>query len=120
METALTTLESRGGRGGVARIGDSTTQDSDKSASMALMGRVVKAVDKMADSELEKIIRFAVEVRDDTSNHARERMRAAELLNTMIAKGVDIAQYIDKNDRLDKGKPTANVVNVTYVLVFDE
>jgi hypothetical protein len=44
-------------------------------------------------------------VRDNGATD-RERLRAAELLATLAHKGLDVAMYVDKNLRLDSGKPT--------------
>jgi hypothetical protein len=83
------------------------------------MQRVVNASEQLADKQLVKMINFAVSVRDNEDASDRDRMRAVELLNAMIAKGVDVAQYIDKLDRIDSGKPTERT-EVTLKVTFDE
>lgn len=65
--------------------------------------------DVLMDDELAKSIRFAVNVRDDPNMGPRERLRASELLESIRARGIDLAKYIDERDRVDKGGATERV-----------
>lgn len=87
---------------------------------MKLMQSMVRVATGIADKEIAKMVNLAVTVRDDPKLSARDRMRAVELLNAMIAKGIDVAQYIDKTERLDSGKPTENVGVKLLKVEFDE
>ncbi len=62
------------------------------------------------NSELEKNIRFAIGVRDDENASHRDRLRAMELLESIAKRGIDIAMYLEKNERIDSGQATESVV----------
>ena len=90
-------------------------------STMTLMQKVVNATDKLYDLEIQKIVDFAVGVRDHPDAGFRDKLRACELLNNLMEKGIDVAQYLDKNDRLDSGKSTENIKeDVNYKIAFDE
>lgn len=76
------------------------------SSSMKLMQSVVRVANNIAAEELSKMIRFAVSVRDNEECSARDRMRATELLASLMNKGIDVAQYIDKAERAAAGIST--------------
>lgn len=71
--------------------------------------RQLKRAEDLADRDWGQIVQFAARVRDDKTASIRDRIRATELLTTLIAKGVDVAVILDKNERLDGGKSTENV-----------
>ena len=91
----------------------------DDRTAMGLMKKVVAVSHKLVDEQVQKIIDVAVSIRDNPDASGRDRLRASELLEKLAAKGVDVAQYIDKTERLDQGKPTENV-NEVFRLSFDE
>lgn len=83
--------------------------------------RAVNRGETVAEEQYRKNVQLAVEMRDDPRRADRVRQRAAEFLNAMIEKGVDIAMYIDKTERIDSGQATERVVHeqTTYRLEFD-
>ena len=71
----------------------------------------------VAGEGLAKAIRLAQSLVDDDLATARDRLRASEFLSSVTAKGIDVAMYLDKNDRLDSGKLTENVKHDHAVVV---
>lgn len=76
---------------------------------IAYLKRQLHATDVLLDDELRKSIEFAVNVRDSPNVGPRERLRASELLESIRARGVEIAKYIDQQDRIEGGKSTERV-----------
>ena len=89
-------------------------------AHLWLLQRMVEHSTNLADIEIEKTVRMAVSIRDDPDATRRDRMRAGELINALVAKGVDVAMYLHKNERLDDGHLTERVEHVSYAVAFDE
>lgn len=86
---------------------------------MRLMQRMVGLGHSMLDEQIQKIIETAVAVRDHPQASTRDRLRAGELIKSLIDRGIDVAMYLDKNNRMDDGKPTEIVDNRILRLEFD-
>ena len=82
---------------------------------LAMLEKQARHGEEVSDEQLKININYAVGIRDGEGYNSRERMRAIEYLDSIIARGVDVAMYLDKNDRLDGGHVTERVGFVKYV-----
>lgn len=98
--TTLPTPDPQGGNGG------STPRVS---ASLAFLQRRLERSAHLEQHEWEPTVLFARTVREDPKACNRDRIRASELLTSLMERGVDVAEKIDKIDRLDSGKATENI-----------
>lgn len=69
----------------------------------------VRKTDDIAEDQIAQIVRFAVNLRDDPDSTPRDRLRASELLMSIVNKGIDVAMYLDKSERVDDGANTERV-----------
>lgn len=103
-------LATRGAMGGLPLAPTGTPRSA-----LAYLTRTLNAGAELTESELAANIKFAVGVRDDPSASRRDKLRAVAHLDALMARGVDIAMYLDKCDRLDGGGVTERVGFVKYV-----
>jgi len=89
-------------------------------STMKLMQSVVNAGVDIADNELAKMVAFAAAVRDDADTPARDKIRACELLATLLKQGVDVSMYLGKFQRMDAGRPTEVVETRVFKIEFDQ
>lgn len=73
----------------------------------------------LAETVTADTVRFALSVREDPSASYRDRIRASELIEAMVKRGVDIALYLDKADRVESGQPTEVVEHREMRVEFD-
>ena len=71
--------------------------------------RQLDATDVRLDDQVRHTIEFCVAVRTNTSIGTRERLRATELLESIRARGIDIAKYLDERERTDGGQATQRI-----------
>lgn len=90
-------------------------------AALLLLQREVERGSELTDAQADANVRFAVAVRDDPASTRRDQLRALELLEAMRSRGVNVALYLDKADRVEAGKPTETVEHThrVYRLEFD-
>lgn len=101
----------KGGEGGAIAQG---SQAQPRKALM-LLTRAVQTGQEVTERETAANIRFAVSVRDDPASNTRDKLRATEFLEALAARGIDVALYLDKCDRLDGGHVTERVGFMKYV-----
>lgn len=74
-----------------------------------LLERTLKSCRVEDDPEIwGPIVRALVKAAGDTRD-SRGAARCASVLATLRAQNIDVLKYLDKNDRLDDGKPTESV-----------
>lgn len=105
-----------GGQGDTA----TTELEHGRGDTMRLMQRMVGLGHTLMDEQIKQIVNMAVGIRDHAEASARDRLRAGELLAALIARGVDVAMYLDKNNRIDDGKLTELVGHRNYAVAFDD
>lgn len=59
---------------------------------------------RLAAEELPATLKMAVEIRDDRGSTKRERLHAGKLIEEIRAKGIDVAMYLHKLERVDGGQ----------------
>lgn len=64
---------------------------------------------------LAKAIKLANDMLD--TGEPRDQLRAGEFLASLTNKGIDVAMYLDKNERIDEGKHTESVKHDHAVVV---
>lgn len=83
-----------GGEGGAAKIERYTLTPAQR-----MLTRAIQAGADIDDDQLGNNIRFLIRHRDDENTSARDRLRAAEAIDAILARGISIAKYIDEADR---------------------
>jgi hypothetical protein len=85
-------------------------------SALSVLQKQVTSAAVLSEQQAADNVRFAMAVRDDPLASHRDRLRAMELIESMIARGINVAMYMDKNDRLDSGKLTENA-GLTFNLI---
>jgi hypothetical protein len=78
-------------------------------AAMAFLAKRLASSERIHESELEATLTFASTVRDTPTASVRDRIRAAELLAMLMERGIDVADKLDKMERLESGHDTERV-----------
>ncbi len=85
-------------------------------AALNFLEKRLSAASALHDSDWDATVAFARGVRDDEAASVRDRIRASELLAGLSERGIDVAEKVDKIERLDSGQNTENVGhNVKYI-----
>lgn len=72
-----------------------------------LQARLAKSEEAMGEDWCQAV-RFCRAIQADEKASARDRLRASELLTSLVDRGIGVAESLDKMDRLDNNKPTEN------------
>ena len=86
---------------------------------LRIMQRAVERGEAVGDGGLAEAIIFAKSVIANKKASGRDRLRASEFLASVTAKGIDVAMYLDKNNRIDDGKDTERVSHAVVVKGVD-
>lgn len=97
--------------------GDSGGRIPVRSHLLFLQRRLAKA-DALMESEWEPIVQWCRDIIKGTNAaDARTKMRANELLASLMDKGIGVAVDLDKMDRLDRGAATESVEHKHAVMI---
>lgn len=95
-------LENGGTVGGVTR----PSKQGGIRSSLAMLQREVARADVLLEPQIRANLEFAVAVRDDPQAGLREKLRATELIEAMQSRGINVAMYLDKAERIEDGQVT--------------
>lgn len=79
------------------------------SAALGFLQRRLERSAHLERTEWEPTVLFARTIRDDPKACNRDRIRASELIASLLERGIDVAEKFDKNERIDSGKFTENI-----------
>lgn len=85
-----------------------------------MIERAVRKGWKIPEDWTDKLPEVAARIAADPGKHDRDRLRALELIATLLRDNVSAAVALDKINRLDQGKATENVATVQYIKGIEE
>lgn len=103
------TAEPRGGNGGGIGNGG-------RAALRFLQSQITRG-EKISDEQAGANLKFAQGIRDNPQSSDRDRLRAMELIEAMVARAITVAMEQNKYDRIDAGDATDKVNHSHAVIV---
>lgn len=79
---------------------------------MRTLQKAISDGQEVSDAEMSKMVKFAVAMRDGSESSPRDRLRACELLDSIIGRGVNVALALEKIDADEEKQSKQTSVNV--------
>lgn len=83
-------------------------------SALDLMRRRIEKVERLTAEDTEANLTFARSIRDCEQATERERLRAAELIEAIIAKSMDMASKLADTERLDDPSKATERIEVVF------
>lgn len=116
VEQGNTPEQQSGGQG----VSESLLTPNHRRETAIMLQRALRSCKRVtADPTLWGPIVEALELGASDRDDPRGAARCAQVLATLRAQNLDVMKHLDKNDRLDDGKPTENHDHRVFTATFD-
>lgn len=107
------------GQNGTGDSGGRTGAGRMVRASMRLLQSEIRTATEVTEKYTESVVRLYREVMADPKATNRDKLRATEMLMALSKRGVDVAMYVDRMERVEAGEATDVVEHREYRIEFD-